>query len=388
MSTVYLDHSATTYVRDEALQEMLPYFSERFGNPSSIHSVGRDNQRVLDDCRERVAAALKVKPNEILFTSGGSESDNLAIKGYALAKHGKGGHIITSEIEHHAVLHSVLWLETQGFRAAYLPVNRLGEVAPETLAEAITGNTILASVMASNNEVGTIQDIGALSRVCAEKGVAFHTDAVQSAGYYDIGLDKHPIDMLSLSAHKFYGPKGVGLLFVRAGTKIEPLIHGGAQEKHLRAGTENIAGIVGMTKALELAVAEMPVSVPKLEALRDKLISGILGIIPETGLNGHPIRRLPNNANIYFARVEGEGILLQLDLFGICASSGSACTSGSLEPSHVLAAMGIDSMLIHGSVRFTLGRRTTDADVDFVLEKLPPIIQKLRAMSAIPAQSR
>jgi cysteine desulfurase len=385
MRTVYMDHSATTYVRDEVLDEMLPYFSQRYGNPSSIHHAGRATRQVLDDCRERIAKVFRIKPGEIIFTSGGSEADNLAIKGRAWALKNKGDHIITSTIEHHAVLHSVQWLETQGFKATYLPVDHYGLVSPDDLDKAITDKTILATVMASNNEVGTIQDIPALSAVCAKRGVAFHTDAVQSIGYYDLGLDQHPIDMLSLSAHKFYGPKGVGMLFVRSGTKIEPLIHGGAQERHLRAGTENIAGIVGLTKALELANDEMPAIVPRLTAMRDRLISSLMKTIPNTGLNGHPTRRLPHNANLYFSRIEGEGILLQLDMSGICASSGSACTSGSLQPSHVLSAMGLDPVLIHGSVRFTLGHRTTDEDIDYLLEKLPPIVEKLRSMSAIPA---
>ncbi len=385
MRTVYMDHSATTYVRDEVLDEMLPYFSQRYGNPSSIHHAGRATRQVLDDCRERIAKVFRIKPGEIIFTSGGSEADNLAIKGRAWALKNKGDHIITSTIEHHAVLHSVQWLEAQGFKATYLPVDHYGLVSPDDLDKAITDKTILATVMASNNEVGTIQDIAMLSAVCAKRGVAFHTDAVQSIGYYDLGLDQHPIDMLSLSAHKFYGPKGVGMLFVRSGTKIEPLIHGGAQERHLRAGTENIAGIVGLTKALELANDEMPVIVPRLTAMRDRLISLLMKTIPNTGLNGHPTRRLPHNANLYFSRIEGEGILLQLDMSGICASSGSACTSGSLQPSHVLSAMGLDPVLIHGSVRFTLGHRTTDEDIDYLLEKLPPIVEKLRLMSAIPA---
>jgi cysteine desulfurase len=385
MRTVYMDHSATTYVRDEVLDEMLPYFSQRYGNPSSIHHAGRATRQVLDDCRERIARVFRIKPGEIIFTSGGSEADNLAIKGRAWALKNKGDHIITSTIEHHAVLHSVQWLETQGFKATYLPVDHYGLVSPDDLDKAITDKTIMVTVMASNNEVGTIQDTAALSAVCAKRGVAFHTDAVQSIGYYDLELDQHPIDMLSLSAHKFYGPKGVGMLFVRSGTKIEPLIHGGAQERHLRAGTENIAGIVGLTKALELANDEMPVVVPRLTAMRDRLISSLMRTIPNTGLNGHPTHRLPHNANLYFSRIEGEGILLQLDLSGICASSGSACTSGSLQPSHVLSAMGLDPVLIHGSVRFTIGHRTTDEDIDYLLEKLPPIVEKLRLMSAIPA---
>jgi cysteine desulfurase len=385
MRTVYMDHSATTYVRDEVLEVMLPYFSQSYGNPSSIHHMGRANRQVVDDCRERIASVFRVKPSEIIFTSGGSEADNLAIKGRAWALQDKGDHIITSTIEHHAVLHSVQWLEKQGFKATYLPVDHYGLVSPDDLDEAITDKTILVTIMASNNEVGTIQDTAALADVCAKRGVVFHTDAVQSIGYYELELDRHPIDMLSLSAHKFYGPKGVGMLFLRTGTKVEPLIHGGAQERHLRAGTENIAGMVGLTKALELAYQEMPLTVPRLTGMRDRLIGSLLAKIADTGLNGHPTRRLPHNANLYFSRIEGEGILLQLDLAGVCASSGSACTSGSLEPSHVLSAMGIDPVLIHGSVRFTIGHRTTDEDIDFVIGRLPAIVEKLRAMSAIPA---
>ena len=383
MRTVYLDHAATTYVRDEVLEAMLPYFAESYGNPSSIHQVGRSNKTVMDDCRERVAGLLKVKPNEIIFTAGGSEADNLAIKGHAWAMRNKGNHIITSAIEHHAVLHSVQWLETQGFSATYLPVDRYGTVSPGDLDAAITDKTILVTVMASNNECGTVQDISELSAVCDKRGVTFHTDAVQSIGYYDLGLDKDPIDMLSFSAHKFYGPKGVGVLFARTGTRLEPVIHGGAQERGLRAGTENIAGMVGLAKALEIAYEEMPATVPRIRGMRDRLIDGVLSGIPETGLNGHPTMRLPHNANLHFARVEGEGILLKLDLTGICASSGSACTSGSLDPSHVLAAMGIDTMLIHGSIRFSLGHRTTDDDIGYVLDQLPPIVNKLREMSAV-----
>ena len=383
MRTVYLDHAATTYVRDEVLEAMLPYFAESYGNPSSIHHVGRSNKAVMDDCRERVAAPLKVKPNEIIFTGGGSEADNLAIKGCAWAMKNKGNHIITSAIEHHAVLHSVQWLESQGFTATYLPVDRYGIVSPDDLEAAITDKTILVTIMASNNECGTVQDITELSAVCDKHGVTFHTDAVQSIGYRDLGLDRDPIDMLSFSAHKFYGPKGIGVLFARTGTRLEPLIHGGAQERSLRAGTENIAGMVGLAKALEIAYNEMPKTVPRIRGLRDKLIERVLSSIPDTGLNGHPTKRLPHNANLYFARVEGEGILLKLDLSGICASSGSACTSGSLDPSHVLAAMGIDTMLIHGSIRFSLGHRTTSDDIEYVLEQLPPIVDKLREMSAV-----
>ncbi len=385
MRTVYLDHSATTYVRDEVLGAMLPYFGERYGNPSSIHHMGRRSRSVLDECRERVAKTLRVKPGEIIFTGGGSEADNLAIKGHAWAKKDKGNHIITSQIEHHAVLYAVQWLEKNGYTATYLPVDRYGLVHPGVLEDAITDKTILVSIMASNNEVGTIQDLKALSEVCRKHGVTFHTDAVQSIGYHDPELDRNPVDLLSLSAHKFYGPKGVGMLFVRAGTKLEPLIHGGTQERDLRAGTENIPGIVGLAKALELAVEEMPATVARLTSMRDRLINGVLKSIPDTGLNGHPTQRLPHNANLYFARIEGEGILLQLDMEGICASSGSACTSGSLDPSHVLSAMGLDPMLIHGSVRFSLGHRTTDEDIDWVLEKLPPIVEKLRSISAVSA---
>jgi cysteine desulfurase len=378
-----MDHSATTYVRPEVVEAMAPYFSEVYGNPSSIHHMGRHARYVLDECRDRVAECMKVDPKEVIFTGGGSEGDNFAIVGTALALQEKGNHIITSQIEHHAVLHTCEFLESQGFEVTYLPVDQYGLVDPEVLEESITDRTILVSIMSSNNEVGTIQDLEALAGVCYKRGVRFHTDSVQSIGLHELRLNELPIDLATFTAHKFYGPKGVGVMIRKLGTKIKPIIWGGAQEFKLRAGTENLAGIVGLTKALELAISEQDANVKRLTALRDKLISGILTKIPDTHLNGHPTRRLAHNANISFNRVEGEGILLKLDFLGVCASSGSACTSASLEPSHVLRAMGVDPVLAHGSIRMTLGKCNTEEDIDFVVAQLPPIVEQLRAISAV-----
>jgi cysteine desulfurase len=378
-----MDHSATTYVRPEVVDAMAPYFSEVYGNPSSIHHMGRHARYVLDECRDRVAECMKVDPKEVIFTGGGSEGDNFAIVGTALALQEKGNHIITSQIEHHAVLHTCEFLESQGFEVTYLPVDQYGLVDPEVLEESITDRTILVSIMSSNNEVGTIQDLEALAGVCYKRGVRFHTDSVQSIGLHELRLNELPIDLATFTAHKFYGPKGVGVMIRKLGTKIKPIIWGGAQEFKLRAGTENLAGIVGLTKALELAISEQDANVKRLTALRDKLISGILTKIPDTHLNGHPTRRLAHNANISFNRVEGEGILLKLDFLGVCASSGSACTSASLEPSHVLRAMGVDPVLAHGSIRMTLGKCNTEEDIDFVVAQLPPIVEQLRAISAV-----
>lgn len=383
MKTIYMDHSATTYVRPEVVEAMAPYFSEVYGNPSSIHHMGRHARYVLDECRDRVAECMKVDPKEVIFTGGGSEGDNFAIVGTALALQEKGNHIITSQIEHHAVLHTCEFLESQGFEVTYLPVDQYGLVDPEVLEESITDRTILVSIMSSNNEVGTIQDLEALAGVCYKRGVRFHTDSVQSIGLHELRLNELPIDLATFTAHKFYGPKGVGVMIRKLGTKIKPIIWGGAQEFKLRAGTENLAGIVGLTKALELAISEQDANVKRLTALRDKLISGILTKIPDTHLNGHPTRRLAHNANISFNRVEGEGILLKLDFLGVCASSGSACTSASLEPSHVLRAMGVDPVLAHGSIRMTLGKCNTEEDIDFVVAQLPPIVEQLRAISAV-----
>lgn len=376
MRTIYLDYSATTFVREEVLSEMLPYFSEKFGNPSSMHRIGREARRALDDSREKVAHLLRVKPTEIVFTGGGSEADNLAIKGTAWALREKGNHIITSQIEHHAVLNTCKWLQKQGFRVSFLPVDKEGFVDLDALKSQICDQTILVSIMAGNNEVGTIQDIPKICEIAHAHGVAFHTDAVQYSPFYDLQLDEIPIAMASLSAHKFYGPKGVGLLFLREGTKLEPLIHGGSQEWDMRAGTENVAGIVGMSKALELNYQERAEVNLRLNNLREELISGILSQVPRARLNGPRDKRLPNNANISFEGASSELILLGLDRVGVCASAGSACASGSIEPSHVLTAMGLSPELVKSSVRFSLGIKTRKEDVQFVLENVAELAER------------
>ncbi|MBO8125842.1 MAG: cysteine desulfurase NifS [Firmicutes bacterium] len=383
MLRVYLDHAATTPVRPEVVEEMLPYFTEKFGNPSSIYRIGWENRSVLDDARDRIAAQLAADSSEIIFTSGGSEADNLAIKGYALANQKRGKHIITTSVEHHAVLDTAKYMEKLGFEVTFLPVDEYGLVSPKQLAEAIRPDTILVSIMYANNEVGTIMPIKELAKVAREARVAFHTDAVQAGGSLSLDVQDLGVDMLSLSAHKFYGPKGVGLLYVRKGIRLDPLIHGGGQERRRRAGTENVPGIVGMAKALELANAEREENMRRITALRDKLILGLRDRIPEIKLNGHPTQRLPNNVNISIKYIEGESLLLNLDMKGIAASSGSACTSGSLEPSHVLLAMGVPHEIAHGSLRLTLGRETTEEEIDYVLAELPPIVEKLRAMSPL-----
>jgi cysteine desulfurase len=339
--TVYMDHSATTYVRKEVVEAMAPYHAENFGNPSSIYRIARESRRAIDSARAEVAKALGADPDEIYFTSGGSESDNWAIKGVAFANRKKGNHIITSAIEHHAVLHTCEYLEKEGFTVTYLPVDQYGLVSPADLEKAITDKTILISVMYANNEIGTIEPIAELGAIARMHKVPFHTDAVQAIGNIPIDVKAQNIDLLSLSAHKFYGPKGVGALYVRKGMKIDNLIHGGGQERRHRAGTENIAGIVGLGKAIALATADIEGHNRRIRALRDRLLTGILKTIPHARLNGHPEKRLPGNINVSFEFVEGESILLWLDDEGICASTGSACTSGSLEPSHVLLATGL-----------------------------------------------
>jgi cysteine desulfurase len=384
---IYMDHSATTYVRREVVEAMAPYHAEHFGNPSSIYSIARESKKAIDTARAQVAKALGAEPDEIYFTSGGSESDNWAIKGIASANLKKGSHIITSAIEHHAVLHTCEYLEKQGFTITYLPVDQYGLVSPADLEKAITDKTILISIMYANNEIGTIEPIAELGAIARKHKIPFHTDAVQVIGNVPVDVKAQNIDLLSLSAHKFYGPKGVGVLFIRKGTKIDTLIHGGGQERRRRAGTENIAGIVGLGKAIELATADIEGHNRKIRALRDRLISGILGKIPNSRLNGHPEKRLPGNVNISFEFIEGESMLLWLDDEGICASTGSACTSGSLEPSHVLLATGLPVEISHGSLRLTLGNVNTDADVDFVLEVLPKVVSRLRDMSPLYQKS-
>jgi cysteine desulfurase len=384
---VYMDHSATTYVRKEVLDAMIPYHIEFFGNPSSIYSITRATKKAIDTAREQVAKALGAEPDEIYFTSGGSESDNWAIKGVASANRKKGNHIITSKIEHHAVLHTCEYLEKEGFTVTYLPVDQYGLVDPAELEKAITDQTILITIMYANNEIGTIEPVAELGAIARKHKIPFHTDAVQVIGNVPVDVKTQNIDLLSLSAHKFYGPKGVGALYIRKGTKIDNLIHGGGQERRRRAGTENIAGIVGLGKAIELATADIEGHNRRIRALRDRLMKGILDKIPDAHLNGHPEKRLVGNINISFKFIEGEGILLWLDDEGICASTGSACTSGSLEPSHVLLATGLPVEISHGSLRLTLGNVNTDADVDFVLAVLPKVVSRLREMSPLYLKS-
>jgi cysteine desulfurase len=377
-----MDHAATTPVRPEVLEAMLPYFNTEFGNPSSVYSWGRSARKALDSARDLVAELLGASASEIVFTAGGSEGANMAVKGVAWADQGRGKHIITSAIEHHAVLDTVLWLEKQGFEVTVLPVDEFGSVSPAQVREALRPDTILVSIMHANNEVGTIQPISEIGAIVREHGAKFHTDAVQTAGVLELDVQALNVDLLSISAHKFYGPKGVGALYVRKGVRLHPLVHGGAQEKRRRAGTENTAGIVGMAKALELAQAERVDENARLTKMRDRLIQG-LQKIPHTRVNGSLEQRLPNNVNVCFEFIEGESMLLNLDLRGIAASSGSACTSGSLDPSHVLLAMGLSHEIAHGSLRLTLGRDNTEADVDVVLQEVPGIVERLRAMSPL-----
>jgi len=380
---IYLDHSATTYTKPEVLEEMLPVFNKYFGNPSSIYSYGREARKLVDNARNRVAKALNALPEEIYFTSGGSEADNWALRGIAYANKERGNHIITSKIEHHAILHTCEQLEKEGFKVTYLPVDKYGMISLDDLKNAITEETILISIMYANNEIGTIQPIEEIGKIARERNIYFHTDAVQAIGNIKIDVKAQNIDLLSLSAHKFYGPKGVGALYIRKGTRIANLIHGGGQERGRRAGTENVPGIVGLGKAIELATENIDSYNEKLIKLRAKLINGIMERIPYTILNGHPEKRLPGNANFCFKYIEGESLLLNLDMKGIAASSGSACTSGSLDPSHVLLAIGLPHEIAHGSLRLTLGEENTEEDIDYVLEVLPEIVQRLRDMSPL-----
>mgnify|MGYP000886616735 FL=1 len=384
---VYLDHAATTPTRPEVARAMLPYFSERFGNPSSLYALAREAKEAVEEARGRVAAAIGAAPEEVFFTSGGTEADNWAIKGVAAANRKKGDHIVTSSIEHHAVLHPCRALEKQGYRVTYLPVDEFGRVEPGAVEEAITDKTILVSVMAANNEIGTVQPVAAISEIAHDHGVLFHTDAVQAIGAIPVDVDAMGADLLAISAHKFGGPKGTGALYIRRKTRIGTFMDGGAQERGRRAGTENVPGIVGMGRAIELAVGEMPQKAPRLAAMRDRLIRGILDAVPDTRLNGHPTERLANNVNVAFRYVEGESILLMLDALGIAASTGSACTSASLEPSHVLTACGLPPEHAHGSLRLTLGHRNTEEDVDYVLEVLPGIIGRLREISPLRGEA-
>jgi len=387
MRKVYMDHSATTPTDPDIAQTMVTYMTEEFGNPSSIHSYGREVKKAVEEAREKVAKAIGATPQEIIFTSGGTEADNAAIIGVATANCKKGNHIITSTIEHHAVLDTCHHLEKNGFKITYLPVDEYGMVKVEDVAKAITPETILISIMHANNEVGTIQPIVEIGRIAKEKGIYFHVDAVQSVGKVPVNVDELGVDLLSVSSHKIYGPKGVGCLYIRKGTRWTPITFGGAQERKRRAGTENTAGIIGFGMAIERAVANMEQEVEKLTRLRDKLINGIAARIDHVKLNGHPTFRLPNNVNFSFRYIEGESLLLSLDMKGIAASSGSACTSGSLDPSHVLLAMGISHEVAHGSLRLTLGKMNTEEDVDYVLEVLPEIVDRLRQMSPLYDQN-
>ncbi|NLY67452.1 MAG: cysteine desulfurase NifS [Tissierellia bacterium] len=380
---IYMDNAATTPVKKEVLDEMLPYFNVNYGNPSSIYTLGSKSKNAISISREKVAKAINADPREIFFTAGGSEADNWAIKGVAYANKDKGNHIITSKIEHHAVLHTCEYLEKEGFRVTYLDVDQYGIVDLEQLKKSITDDTILISIMFANNEIGTIQPIKEIGKIAKEKGIYFHTDAVQAIGHIKIDVNELNIDLLSMSAHKFYGPKGIGALYVRKGVKIDPLITGGGQERNRRAGTENVPGIVGMGKAIELAYENLEGKNAKLIKLRDRMINKILEKIDYVRLNGHPTNRLPGNVNVCFEFIEGESILLSLDMEGIAASSGSACTSGSLEPSHVLLAIGLSHEIAHGSVRLTLGDFNTEEEVDYVVEKLAEIVSRLRTMSPL-----
>lgn len=377
---IYLDHAATTALDPRVLESMLPYLTTEYGNASSIYTLGRHAMQAIDGSREQVADLLHCRPTEVAFVGCGSESDNLAIKGMAFASQKKGNHIITSSIEHHAVLHTCQYLERFGFKTTYLPVDAYGCVNPDDVAQAITDQTVLVSIMFANNEIGTIEPIAEIGRICRAKKVPFHVDAVQAGGALPIDVAALNVDLLSLSAHKFYGPKGMGILYVRQGMRLLPQLQGGSQERGRRAGTENVAGIVGTATALQLAQDELSAVTPRITALRDKLIAGIL-TIPRSRLTGHPTHRLPNNASFCFEGVEGESILLNLDLLGVAASTGSACTSGSVDPSHVLIALGLPPEWSHGSLRLTLGKDNNEEDVETILSALPPIVEKLRGLA-------
>lgn len=382
---VYLDNSATTRVDPRVTEAMIPYFSEKYGNPNSLHKFGREARAAVDKARAQLASLINANPTDIVFTGAGSEADNLAIKGtaWALKEKGKGNHIITSAIEHHAVLDTVRWLGKMGFEYTILPVDSKGMISPADLEAAIRPETILVTIMYANNEIGTIQPVNALGEICHKHGVMFHVDGVQAVGHINIDVKKQPIDMLSIAAHKMYGPKGLGALYVRKGIKLIPTLHGGGQEFGLRSGTENVAGIVGFGVAAEIAKERLAKGEDKkLAKLRDYLIDGVLSKIPESHLTGATGEdRLPFHASFTIKYIEGEGMLLLLDAEGIAASSGSACTSGSLEPSYVLLATGLDHATAHGSMRMTMSHETTKEDIDYVLEKFPPIVERLRAMS-------
>lgn len=380
MKRVYLDHSATSPLDKDVFEQMRPFFSLKFGNASSLHSFGREAHEAVEEGRERVASVLKCKASEVFFTSGGTEADNWAIKGVAAANRGRGKHIITSSIEHHAVLHTCQYMERNGFEITYLPVDKYGFVKPVDVEDAIRKDTILISVMHANNEIGTIEPIEEIGKIAKEKGVYFHTDGVQSFCKIPTEVDRLNVDLFSISAHKFYGPKGIGALYIREGTRIEPLLHGGGHERGMRSGTENVPGIAGLGAASQLGLKRMKKDAEKLTALRGRLVKETLKI-DDSWLNGHPLKRLPNNAHFCFGLIEGESLILYLDERGIAASTGSACSSKSLEPSHVLLRIGLKHEEAHGSLRLTLGRENTREEIDYVIKILPEEVEKLRAIS-------
>ncbi|MDD3796218.1 MAG: cysteine desulfurase NifS [Lachnospiraceae bacterium] len=380
---IYLDNAATTKTVPEVVEAMLPYFTEHYGNASSIYSLGRDSKEPMNAARKTIADVLGAKENEIYFTAGGSEADNWALKATAEAYQEKGKHIITTKIEHHAILHTCEYLEKRGFEVTYLDVDEFGVVKLDQLEKAIRPDTILISVMFANNEIGTIEPIREIGEIAHKHGILFHTDAVQAFGQVPISVDEMQIDMLSSSGHKLHGPKGIGFLYIRKGVKIRSFVHGGAQERKRRAGTENIPGIVGYGKAAEIAAATMEERIKKETELRDYMIGRVLKEVPYTRLNGHPKKRLPNNVNFSFQFVEGESLLIMLDMDGICASSGSACTSGSLDPSHVLLAIGLPHEIAHGSLRLTMSEETTKEDIDFTIESIKKIVERMRSMSPL-----
>jgi cysteine desulfurase len=385
MKRIYLDHAATTPVDPAVVETMLPFFTEYFGNPSSVYTEGRGVKKSIEAARLQIAKAINADPREIYFTGSGSEADNWAIKGIAMKNQAKGKHIITSTIEHHAVLHTCEYLEKQGFEVTYLPVDEDGLISLDDLRNAIRKDTILVTIMFANNEIGTVEPIKEIGEIVKEKGIIFHTDAVQALGNIPVDVKDLNVDLLSISAHKIYGPKGIGALFIRKGVPIDNLIHGGAQERKKRAGTENTAEIVAFGKAAEMAAEHLEENANHMKELRDLLIKGIMDNIPQVRLNGHPEKRLPGNANFCFDYIEGESILLSLDIIGIAGSSGSACTSGSLDPSHVLLAIGLPAGVAHGSLRLTIGKHTTVEDINYVVDNLIQIIERLRKMSPINA---
>lgn len=383
MRRIYLDYAATTPTHPEVVKAMLPYFADAFGNPSSIHSYGQEAKGAVEEARGKIAEFIDARSKEIVFTSGGTEADNLALKGVAYANEHKGNHIVTTSIEHHAILETCKFLQERGFEITYLPVDECGLVDPQDVKKAITDKTVLISIMHANNEIGTIEPIAEIGRIAKEKEIYFHTDSAQTFGHLPVSVDDLNVDLLSISAHKLYGPKGIGALYVRKGTRLTPFMQGGEQERGYRAGTENVPAIVGFGRAVELAQQEMEKEAERLTYLRDKLIKGFLERVGHIHLNGHPTRRLPNNVNVSVDFVEGESMILNLDLEGVCASTGSACSSSSLEPSHVLLALGHSPEQAYSSLRFTLGRENTVEDIERVLEILPRIVARLRAMSPL-----